>query len=260
MKRLLLLLSVLVLVGGVGALSVSFDNAADLNYVDVITTTGTLSWVSTTGVNNYVTVNSGSHGYWSGATFIINKDPIVMTYAAATLLTSPYWEAPIDIRLYDANKNILYSFGSTSAFAAGKRVEVKMSGGTAYIYQNGIELAHSGVLALNPSYIGFGLGSAYYSGGGHSFDDIIWGSDNRYIFDAPQSGYYIKKDMITPAASGLYSPSNMLVNSNDMFARYGRGSAGIPPDPLVSENVVLEDYNTQIVYATHYRHKLFRTV
>ena len=242
MKRLLILLLIAVLcVGQVAGLSLDFQDTNELGDHVTCVGTATCSWYqSATGGNNYILLNPNIVFVTAG---IRNTNPEPFTYAAANMnmATNVFSE----VELSDGSGVSLYT---TAVGHLNGRVEVKMNGGNAYIYENGVLKYTSPVLAVNPSYVTWR--SRHQAGTSGTVDDFVIGS-NPYIFNSPESTYYLKKDMITPAASGLYNSAGALISSTNMFSQYSRGNTATPPDPLVSENVVLKNLQTGTIYSTY---------
>jgi len=244
MKRpLLLLVALALVVAGVGALSEDFQTVGYLNNIGCYGTgTGTCTWVqSAVGGNSYIDTTAQLYNYHG----FRNLYPSQTTYAAATLLSSTVY---FGVSLYDASGTPIYqnnigNFGTVSPV----RVEVQVTGGKAYIYENGILAVTSGTLTTNPSYIMFGPAS---DGTTTSFDDFIYGSsENRYIFGNPESNVYIlKRDMINTAATGLAFANGTVVNSNNMTTTWGRSNITYAGN----ETIVLENVDTGTIYGTRY--------
>src|SRR5690606_1762948 len=111
----------------------------------------------------------------------------------------------------------------------------------------------SGALAQNPSYIGFGRGCDRPGGQGGSgyayWDDLVYGTtENRDIFGSPEQGYYLKKDMLNPSASGFaYGNNGTIISNYNMTTTWGLG------DSNASQTVILKEWssgNTAWTYTT----------
>jgi len=235
MKRLLLLLLALALCSPISALSLDFQNYGDTTDV-VCTGTATGSscvWIeSATGGNNYMSVFAGND-----ENNMINKYPSAITYAAATMVVSggAHAGSHFTIRLYDSAMNSIYTYGTGSySFPIG-RYEVKVVGGTAYLYRDGVLYANSTPLEVNPSYIGFGAYQAAfpYSPSYSGWDDCIWGDlESKYILGMPETNaggsyaFNLKKSIIDPASSGLEnSYTHAIVNSYNMTTTFSKNNA-----------------------------------
>jgi hypothetical protein len=214
MKRyLLLLVALLVMVVGVQGLALTFQQPEDFTAQMQCVGAG-CSWTENT---------TGGNSYMFSVQNIVSITPLPMTYAAATRMD---WGYGGQIYLYDSAFTELYTYQPIST---GGRIEVKMIGSQAYVYANGVELGHSGILAVNPSYISFGSGN---------FDDVIWGStESQYIFGMPDQGYwtgkqyFLMKDILNPAASGFYrrnttnsTGSPTLLASYSFASTFGKNS------------------------------------
>jgi hypothetical protein len=197
------------MVVGVQGLSLTFQNPSDFSAH--VACTGSCSWTQNpSGGNSYITQPSGD---------VLSQTPLLMTYAAATYLnTQP--NAGID--LFDGSMNNIASL-NTGYLYAGDRIEMKMVGGAAYLYVNGIETGHSSALAQNPSYVAFAS---------NTVDNIIWGStESQYIFGNPENGYFLQKDILNPANSGFFRVNQTdpngaptLIESYSFASTFGKNS------------------------------------
>jgi hypothetical protein len=253
MKRLLLALVMVLclLVCSVGAMSLNYQDASDLDSMACYGTGGTTcAWThSTTGGNSYVTVQDAvaSKNY-----YMINKYPSATTYAAATLLggTAESGFAHYSLILYDGSHTQLYKANLANTGVTG-RFEVMMVGGVAKIYKNGI-LQETSVAISNPSYVGFGVeseGVATY--GIAEWDDFVYGaSENTYVFGGPESDAYIlKKDFVNPAATGLYTANGTVsISSSNMTSTWGKSNI----TSTGNQTIVLENVDTGTIYGTRY--------
>jgi hypothetical protein len=209
MKRLALFVGILLLVSGASALSLNFQNPSDFNSITCI---GTCTWSnSATGGNSYVTA-----GTFQG--FRTNT-PSQFTYAAFTDTGSNNGECMI---LLDAGLN---NIQQTCSFPSpvGKRIEMKMIGGEAYYYINGVYFTNSTPLSINPSYLQISNG---YSPGGIASDDVVVGTtDSPYVFGMPQTNsYVIIKDSINTAGSGFAFSNGTIINSNFMSYTWSKNN------------------------------------
>jgi hypothetical protein len=112
-----------------------------------------------------------------------------------------------------------------------RKTEIIISGGTPNIYTDGVLTSTGAALAQNPSYIRWTTNNvAQY------WDDVIWGSSqplldtapDKYIFGMPETGYFLMKDILNPAASGFYRSNGTglptLISSNSFTSTFGKGS------------------------------------
>jgi hypothetical protein len=249
MKRLLLLLALYLIIGSVSAVvtPLTFQNPHDFTDVTLIGNgqdgLGQASpfVFSTTAGNQYI---------WPrDLQGVQNLNGVPYTYAAWTSFNSGYLDSVI---LGDAGNTTIATLSFPNNMGVPNRIEVIVIGGTAYLYQNGILQATSGALSANPFFVRFQDG---YGGTGRaSFDDFILGgtSDSRYVVGMPTSnGYYLKKDLISPASSGIYNKSNdALVDSNNMYSTWGRSN--VSGQALVNESIYLINEDTGTIYETHY--------
>lgn len=245
MKRVILLLAIsLLLAAPVAAYTEDFQNPnTSLTYFGPYIIGG-----STYG---YVAPQAGGNGYYftdsdwgSEGAFIRNKYAYISTYAAATQIrTNP----GITVRLFDnTNATLDDLYGPING-----RFEVVISGGVAKLYKDGNLVDTSVALAQNPSYIGFG---SYGITATADWDNIVIGdSDSRYVFSVPtEEWYYLKKDMINPAAYGFYyTNNNTLISSTTFPARWSRSSPNLTGGPI-NESIYFINTDTGTVYATYY--------
>jgi len=169
---------------------------------------------------------SGGNSYIGDAAFgnFMLSYPLSMKYAA---ITTPTAYADTGVSLYDDSLNLLHHFHFTTSDY--QRVEIKMIGGAAYIFVNGVEQDHSGAIA-DPSYVLWAPRTG---------DDAIWGSSyplsdsspDKYIFGGPENGYFLLKDMLNPATSGFYRANltdplgaPTLISATGMTTTFGKGS------------------------------------
>lgn len=204
----------------------------------------------------YVAPSAGGNGYYwtesdtGNSVFLRNKYAYTMTYAAATIPSAT--TSALDYRLYTAANATLDTLEYTTAGTTRVgRHEIVVSGSTAYIYLNGNLLDTSVALAQNPSYIGFGC--AGLSSGAY-WDGMIFGeTESKYIFSVPtEEWYYLKKDMLNPAAYGFYYAENdTLISSTTFPATWARSSPNLTGGP-VNESIYLINTETGTVYGTYY--------
>ena len=229
--------------------STTFQDTSDfVNFVSCGTGGGGSSCTytqNTTGGNSYITTIDAAGVY---STYIQNKDPEQTTYAAATIISTVSIPASggVGITLYDSGHNVQYNYVHKKA-ASYSRYEVKIIGGSAYVYRNSDLVAVSPALISNPYYVAFG--SQYTGPGGvvtAKVDDFVYGtSESPYILSAPEEGAYIlKKDMITPAASGFAWSNGTIISSYNMTTTWGKGTN-------TSETVILQNYGTGQTMCSH---------
>jgi hypothetical protein len=233
---LLVVVSLMVLVVGVQGLSVDFQNPSDFS----AQITCEHAW----GGHGceYAQNTTGGNSAVSAATdYIISQTPLLMTYSAASFpkdMGDPSYFS--GVFLADSNKNDLYH---NLVIPNSKRVEVKMIGGQAYIYADGVFVSNSTYIN-NPAYVAWV---------GAKVDDIIWGSTSpQYIFGMPQKGYFLMKDVLNPAASGFYRSNQTdpngtptLMSSNSFASTFGKNNGN-------NETVTLSSPTggTQLTYYT----------
>jgi len=206
----------------------------------------------------YSAPSAGGNGYYyidpdaGNSIYIRNKYAYASTYAAASQI-SGISNPGYYVRLYAADNTTITTsdlLENTSGIA--ERVELVITGSTANFYVNGILTDTKTGLSQNPQYVGFGLSSAV--GSLQRWDNIVIGdSDSRYVFSVPtEEWYYLKKDMLNPAAYGFYYANNdTLITSTTFPARWSRSSPYLSGGPA-NESIYLINTDTGTVYATNY--------
>ena len=247
MKRLLLILALLLMAGSVQGLSIDFQNPSDFSaqvglYQSLTCPAGGSYVQSATGGNSYVSVVTSTPGCVCGQRgYLRSQTPLVMTYAAGTHITgSGAWgnQGPYII-FGDSVGTITSQSAVLGVLPAYSRVEIFMIGGDAHIFVNGVDTVTDPGISPNPYYIGFGPDysiNACSSDGTASWDDIIWGSSqplldtapDKYILGMPETGYFLMKDILNPAASGFYRSNGtglpVLIASNSFTSTFGKGN------------------------------------
>ena len=246
-----LVLLAAMLVAPVLATSLNFQNAEDYDsltnvYCDAIQCY--YAWTeSATGGNNYYTV--GSVDYRSTPILI---NPLTTNYAAATLLSCSGGSPAI--QLYNSAHTKIYEI-SMSPSTLG-RYEVKMSGGVAKVYVNGVNTYNSGSI-VSPSYAGFGIHNPILPMYHCTWDDYVYGTnENPYIFGLPENlgsnAYAILHDTANSASDGLvFDVNNTQVNAIYFDGTWSRGSPSLTPT-YTNESVNLVYLQTGTVYSTNY--------
>lgn len=206
---------------------------------------------STTGGDSYVygwAWNSGC--YWIDIP--VSRDSPT-SYAAWTISDSAGYNVAGWIALYSWDGTTLASYGQ---YYANGRWELKMSGGSYFLYLDGVEKAH-GVVATNPYQIRSRLCSVEgtYTG---RWDDVVYGAtEDKYVLGLPESNnqeFVILSDVLNPSNDGLYNTtSGTQASSTYMTGTWARGDAAVPPDvPMENVTINLVNYNSGTVYATNY--------
>ena len=212
----------MVLVTGVQGLALDFQNTPDFSeHVIIIPGSGVGTWQhSATGGNSYIYTTQGAR--------MLNADPLLMTYAACSLTGTS--SSRVRAEFYDSSMINIGAITSNpfNPFIIGNRVEITISGGTVLMYVNGVlDPTASETLTQNPSYIGWGQWDGTLQG---YFDDCIWGdTESKYIFGMPESGYFLMKDILNPAASGFYRANQTdpvgaptLITSSTFTSTFGK--------------------------------------
>lgn len=116
------------------------------------------------------------------------------------------------------------------------RIECKLEGNHIHCLRNGKYVATGSCTALtqNPSYITFGQ----YG----TVDDVIIGdSESKYIVGGLSDYFFIKKDLINPAATGLYFTNDTLYKSTGYNLTYAKA------DNSTVMNLVVSNFQTGTV-------------
>lgn len=265
----------LLLIAPVAATSLNFQNPSDATQVTLINYTPTdytilnsITWSrSSTGGNNYMNVfraaTPSDQGY-KFAGFRL-KNPYQTTYSSATLISFTGVQSCPKPALFDVNKNIIWIpnniYTATATANIGKRWEVKILGGTAYLYANGVLLSNSTPLSINPSFIAWGTNGLVPDGGtsgaiNAQWDDLVYGdTEQTHILGIPESDnetYVILKDIINPAASGLaFGENATVVSSTSMSTQWGRGNHTVGADAVQpDETIQLVNMQTGTSYSS----------
>lgn len=269
MKRLLVLAVLLVLVAvPVVAEQIDFQDSEDVDDRTI-----TLSSFSPTQPSSSYWARNGSSGNSyactqfypattseSGAGIGYNVGT-PSTYFAGTFVSKGNGTGYCpSILLFDGSKNLLAFMGGESmesgVCAVGKRYEVTITGTTARLYVDG-SLQESETVAQNPSFVTFGASNKDYNSGIGSavymcWDDLVYGtSEDRVIAGFPEERiYYIKKDVFTPSANGLYySSNNTLVSSEYFQGTYGNTNL---PSSAINETLYLRNIHDLTNYQTRF--------
>ena len=152
---------------------------------------------------------------------IKSKDPYIFTYLAFDLATDLDYSGIEYLRVYfyDSGNNLIFS--STPIGGSTGRTEFKIVGGSVSQYTNGLLYkTYTPALSVNPSYFYIVAGNAQFS---VYIDNIITGvvgSGDNYITGSLPSNWTIQRDLINPAATGVYAWSGtawVLVSSNYFY-------------------------------------------
>lgn len=227
----------------------------DATDLDFITTSRSSGGVPTwTGSNNGGNKNIICIVYgFSTDCAIRNRYPVQMDYFAVTYSgASGFYGFPY-MWLYDNANNVMVSIQLPDS--SNTRIEMKMIGGSAYIYKNGVEDQHTVALSQNPSYVEIGnLHTGGWGGYSHTvtMDDLIWGSDgSKYTFGMPaENEFYIKKDLLNPSASGFYFANGTLISSFLFYTTYSKATGD-------NETIGFENYADTVSYQTQYTGSLY---
>jgi len=230
------------MVVGVQGLALDFQNPSDFS-----------ARVSCTSTCTYFQNASGGNSFirTSGIGYVISQTPLVMTYSATTLTEGN----TIFVRLYDSSHTLMDTLTTTGVYAVPlySRCELKIIGNQAYLYVNGVQKAVGAPLLINPSYIGW---MGYDDGMGSppgSVDDIVWGdTESRYIFGMPENGYFLQKDILSPASSGFYRTNQTVANGSPTLIFSTTFPSTFGKNGGNTETVILTSptSGTQLTYST----------
>jgi uncharacterized GH25 family protein len=175
--------------------------------------------------------------------------PAIYTYSAFDVI----WCSPtanyIQTDLIDTSFND-YALGATppSSCVKDTRIEMKIIGGTPTTFKNGVQVATSAVVAVNPSY--FAVTSGQSGVGRHpiGIDNLVIGEADRHIVGALPSNWSIQRDLLNPAATGVYAqhPITGAWAIKDSYYFY----LDADKEYLLPENVVIKEYMTGTVVNT----------
>lgn len=198
---------------------------------------------------------SGGNQYVYSSYFscLQNRAPYTFTYLAFSMPAGGCWGNSISLR--DGSNASLrdfscYDTGVDYGGSSINREEITIIGGTPRRYTNSILMATGAVIGQNPQY--YLICDAYGGGADMNVDDIVIGdyttTVEKRIVGMPSPGaYYIKRDMVNPAASGFYNYSTeALVSSNYMDTTFGRSTI----ESNASETLYLINVDTEVVYDT----------
>ena len=210
------------MVVGVQGLALDFQNPTDFSAQ--ISCIGACTWYqSPSGGNNYVLTTSAGG--------IQSQTQYTMDYSAATIDGSS-----VSAILKDSSGATIWTSPGSWMCGGGnclKRCEVRVVGGVANLYRDGVLEGSSGVI-INPSYVSWAATNGGAWGG--KVDDIIYGSSqplldtapDKYILGMPETGYFLMKDILNPAASGFYRSNGtglpVLIASNSFTSTFGKGN------------------------------------
>lgn len=241
MKKRILVLLLLLLVTPVLAFSDNFQDPDTVDsYLTYYSYGGNLSrtWAFTNEGNGHViirnapTVSSNGYGF-------INTNPSITDYFAVTY----YWSFvdgnpnsfKTNIVLLDPSGIPLYTYsGSTPSYLSG-RWEMEMKGMQAYIYFDGVNVATSGVLTQNPTYVNFKITYAVSSTVKSTIviDDIVYGETDKHVIDAPMENTTLTRDFLNPASTGFYfwNPTTSTWSLMNSFYFYITASGSVTDTP-----------------------------
>jgi hypothetical protein len=230
MKRLLLLLALCLIIMPSLALvdtmqdpgSYATDNSSRFTCWGLSSTN--CFWIqSSTGGNSYLETRDGDVP-------LLNSYPNPSAYWAASMVMpySPGYGYDYII-LYSNSRTSMWQYLYSGDSAGGThRWELVTTSGVPYLYRDGIKLANgTSALAQNPSYVGLLSHNYPFGDFRPRLDDVIMSdTESKYIVGMPAlNGYYIKKDMISPGASGFYNATTgALINSNTFDSTWGRST------------------------------------
>lgn len=249
MKRLLLLAMLVLVVVPAVAIQLDYQNAEDYSDLSNITT------VSGGGTATYTNNATAGNAYMSfsttittGQVYVMYATPEQTTYAAATQMRSGGGTGGV-VAMFNSSKGIIGTIWTSSSTG---RFELVTDGGSASLYRDGT-LVSSQAISANPFYVGFGAYSNAGTAHSAQWDDIAYGStEDKVVIDMPaDGGYYIKKDMVNPASSGLFNAStgNVVFSSSIPYSFSRSALNGLSS---VNDSIYLINAQTGTVYATQY--------
>lgn len=251
MKRILLVLA-MVLVVGIASATIDFQAPSD---AELMNATNCTTFCGNQPNPFYVANVSGGNAYFdNGAGGSMVATAQTTTYWAATIKRiSVVGGGYIRVALLDENYGALDTINTpTIDVGVPHRYEVNIVSGVPYLYIDGIwKYNKTSAMTKNPSYIW--VYSTYNSGyAEHSVDDITYGeSDSKTVLGLPETGaYYIKNDMVNPAASGFYNATTGgLISSNYVSTTFSRSNLS---GNVGNESIYLINQYTGTVYETKY--------
>ena len=190
-QYLLMGLLLLACVGSVGAVRENFQSwgASGISGVGSIVSNST----------------SGSVGYvipYGTIPAVINSNPVYFSYAATDII--PYGDGSVDTILYDSDYNVMQR-GEFWGCRSGGRAEINIVGMQPQYYCNGVLTETGSILNIYPSYFGMRIDGAYSSA---ELDNILIGESDPHVVGALPSNWTIIRDLINPAATGVYAWNN----------------------------------------------------
>lgn len=249
----ILLFILCLLVVPVWGLSLNFQDASDAAQTITLTNNGGgrssyTTWQDGGADNRYMVSYAFTACGGYPEAYILNPTPYMMTYSAATLLyisgdyngndmnpgqiEPPRRRPGIKVRFYDVNGaeqgTYLWVWDSgSSAGSRHERYEVKVLGGTAILYRDGVEVTRqSSPMSVNPHYIGWsalaGGFSSYdcYGTGNVYLDNMIWAESDYHIIGTIPSNWSVQRDLLNQAATGVYAfnpNTNLWVVKNSQY-------------------------------------------
>lgn len=245
MKWILLLAVLVMLVAPVVATQIDFQEVSDLEQLN-----GTYTWdKNTTSGNMYITTSSST-----GLVFLATASQT--TYAAATCFNMPAsGNGGARMRLLSSAYTDMGGWNLRSSdtnMSATGRWEVIISGTSASLYVNGKYIS-SVTTSSNPYHVGIGT-YTYVAAQSSSWDDYVYGTeeDTTIISGPEDAAYYIKKDMVNPASSGLFNATTGIVTSSSQFP-FGFARSNLSGEAYYNnDSIYLINAQSGTVYATQY--------
>ena len=219
-------------VASVGAITENFQSWGSNT---IVPSTGSITLINGTTGEVSLSLPSGRYD--------VNAQPFIFSYAAF----DGFGTADMVIYLLDANKNVIATIGTTSPTYCVGRNEINMVGMQPKYYCNGIIRSTGSVLAVNPSYLEYGntVGTTAYQ------DNVVIGGSDPHVVGALPSNWTIQRDLINPAATGVYAWNNatqawVLQNSNSFYIDADTSSQ----QTATTENFDILNYQTGLIVNT----------
>ncbi len=176
------------------------------------------------------------------SSFVINANPVQYTYAA---FDTPYNYQYVEVYLLDSNFNTLAQYGFAEITG---RIEINIVGGAPTYYGNGILLSTGSVINVNPSYLEI---TSPDGGGACNIDNIVIGNSDPHVVGALPSNWTIQRDLINPAATGVYAWNNSSSNWTLTNSQYFYIDADTSSQQSVTtENFDILNYDTGLIVNT----------
>ena len=211
MKWQLLLVGLLLIacVASVGAVRENFQSWGSNTPISSVTGFSVVDRNSTTGqIELYAPLYPSN--------FIQNANPISFTYAAFDGSCGDYGGGTGNVcftyvvKLYDSAGNQMSTALSATPTSGGvgpvgNRFELNIIGRTPTLFRDGIQVATGTIISVNPSYMRLDWDSVYTT---IVMDNYLIGESDPHVVGALPSNWTIIRDLINPAATGVFAWNN----------------------------------------------------